>query len=136
MCSLLPHVENSPALTTFVKAQAGLTPVLPQLTGKVVPRMVGMESRPNWANVATVPMLWLEAITSELIPRSLANLELAGPMTNQRPTPVGELVDARRDDGRRAMEQLAEHAGEESAHRIKTRWAACLPSPPTAPGRH
>ncbi len=120
MCSLLPQVENSPALTAFVRAQAGLTPVLPKLTGELVPRMVGMESRPNWANVATVPMLWLEAITGELIPRSLANLALAGPVASRRPTPLGELVDARRDDGRRAMEQLAEHAGEESARRIKT----------------
>jgi hypothetical protein len=117
MCLLLPDVQYSSAPGTLVVARTELATVLPELTRRLVPDMVGMDTTPGWADAAEIPLVWLEAVNHELISRARHDLARAGMAAAARPRPSGLLVEARAELGSRAVEELARLAGPEQARR-------------------
>jgi hypothetical protein len=107
LVALLPDIEHSSAPGGLLIAEAGLIQVLPALAANLVP---GLDE--NRANAAALPLIWLHAITFELISRSRANFAVAATAAARRPDPSPLLVSGRRTLSQNAMNDLGPAIGE------------------------
>lgn len=141
----LPEIEYSAAPGTLVLTQTNLTKIFPELTRGLVPRTVGMEANPHWANAAAMPMPWLEVVNYELISRARANPAMAATAANHRPRPRATWsMPGATVTGAPSMNwparptrsiEFAEHQLPRPA-KMNMAWDPCSPSPPVAPATH